>query len=88
MLGLADVLDIHREANFHGDSMMLIDLGCCSGEGARGRGRGRVPRKPQRALKRIYREDSDEDPSARKTGTKPWEQKDSDEDVLLSSIWC
>ena len=46
-----------------------------------------MPRKPRRALKRVYRED-DEDPSARKTGTKPWEQKDSDEDVLLSSIWC
>ena len=59
----------------------------CSGDAPRGRGRGRAPRKPRRALKRIYKEDSDEEPYGKKAAPKPWEQEDPEEDVLLSSIW-
>lgn len=64
--------------------MQIKKVWSCSGEARRGRGQ----RKPRRALKRIYREDSDDELHNAKTKKKDWERNDeAEDDVLLSSIW-
>lgn len=50
--------------------------------------RGRATRKPRRALKRIYRDDSDDTLDNAMTKKRDWQQNDDAEvNVLLSSIW-
>ncbi|BDA48058.1 hypothetical protein COCOBI_11-3150 [Coccomyxa sp. Obi] len=54
---------------------------------ARGGQRGRAPRKPRRALKRIYREDSDDELHNAMTKKRDLEQNDDAEEDVAAKNW-
>ncbi len=66
------------------DACIFEDVWSFSGEPQRGRG----PRKPWRALKRIYTEDSGDELHVAMTKKRVQEHNnDAEDNVLLSSIW-